>query len=185
MNKLIIITGQPASGKTTLGKMISSEFNYVFLDKDILFDDFSNFITSEKTKPHDKDSKFFKENIRPLEYSSLHKVIMSQVELNNNIVSVAPYGKEIMKNNTYFKDLKECLVNKNYELIIIYLVADEEDIKNRMLHRKAPADYFKLNDWAHYIDSRNIKIENLNPLINEIIENKKTLQTFNLLKKYF
>lgn len=180
--QIVLIAGEPASGKTTIGKHISEQYTFVFLDKDILCDKFTNYITTEKTHPNDKDSPYYKKNLRPLEYEILNDVVISQAKLGLSIVSVAPYGSEVKPDSLYFKDFKDKIkkINSDYEVIVLSISASKNQIKERMLKRNNLADQGKLEDWEAYTKTRQIK--EYNSEIDYFINNEVLEETYNKIK---
>lgn len=176
--QMIVITGQPSTGKTTVGKHFSNYFDISFLDKDIICDEFTFYIMKNMFgKEFDKDSHEYRENVRSIEYSTLKKIIKVQIELEVSFLVVAPFTEEIKEDSIYFDDIYELAELHGYDIYFIHLVANENEIKKRMIKRNKPEDKSKLDDWDNYykkFESKKIKkyIKSfLNEDFNDTIEN--------------
>jgi deoxyadenosine/deoxycytidine kinase len=159
--QMLIISGQPGTGKTTIGKYFASYFDIAFLDKDIICDEFTFYIMKNLfKKDNDKDSKEYKENVRDLEYLTFKKIIKSQLELETSFVAVAPFTKEINEDNSYFDELYNLAEHKGYDIYFIHLAANTEEIKRRIIRRNKPEDKYKIDNWDEYVkrfENKNLK----------------------------
>lgn len=151
-NKLILIGGMPASGKTTVGKQLASKLSLPFLDKDTLCDLYTNYVVGKETYSNDRASSLYTKTLRPLEYEILFHVAFEQVELGLSPVLVAPFSTEFV-NNDMMDSLKLRLFKKNpsFQLVSILIEADPESVKERMTKRGRNEDSKKLENWDSYI----------------------------------
>lgn len=159
--QMIIISGQPGAGKSTVGRYFAQYFDIAFLDKDIICDDFTFYIMKNLfNKENDKDSKEYKENVRDLEYLTLKKILKSQLDIEVSFVAVAPFTKEINEKSNYFDDLVQLAELKGYDIYFIHLVSNENELKKRIIRRNKPEDISKIKNWDEYIkrfDNNNLK----------------------------
>ncbi len=155
MNKLILLGGMPASGKTTLGKKLSSHYNLPFLDKDTLCDLYTNYVVKEKTFDGDRSSALYKNILRPLEYQILWKVSLEQVSLGLTPIVVAPFSSEF-PSKLKLEELRETLkkTNPNTALVTILLAIDEDSVKNNMVLRNRTEDQDKISQWSSYFQEK-------------------------------
>lgn len=155
MNKLILLGGMPASGKTTLGKKLSSHYSLPFLDKDTLCDLYTNYVVKEKTFDGDRSSALYKNILRPLEYQILWKVSLEQVSLGLTPIVVAPFSSEF-PSKLKLEELRETLkkTNPNTALVTILLAIDEDSVKNNMVLRNRTEDQDKISQWSSYFQEK-------------------------------
>lgn len=163
MKKIIIITGMPGVGKTTLGKALAKTINAAFLDKDTVSDKFTNLITKNVTHEHDKESDFYRSEVRDLEYEVTMDIAIEQINYINNVIVVGPFTKELKDNLIFFEKYKKN--NINVEFHFFNIICNKEENKRRIKIRNLPEDKMKLDDWKNYSKRRkDIKL-NKNVLI--------------------
>lgn len=175
---MIIILGQPGTGKTTIGKHFSRYFDIAFLDKDIICDQFTFYIMKNIfNKENDKDSEDYKKNVREIEYSTFKNVMKSQIELDVSFVAVAPFTMELKEDSNYFDELYEFANSREYDSYFINIISRPEEIKRRIIRRNKPEDKFKILNWSEYTkrfenQKKKSYIKNfLNEDINDTIDN--------------
>ena len=154
-NFVILLGGMPASGKTTLGRRIAKDFKIPFFDKDLLCDDYTNFVTERETYPNDRHSDFYRNHLRDLEYQIM--LLQSYEHAKENICSIciSPFTSEFQNTKTINqieKNLKKA--NPSFELITIALRLSSEETKSRMISRGRKEDKDKLDDWDNYINEK-------------------------------
>jgi dephospho-CoA kinase len=161
--QMIIVSGQPGTGKTTVGKYFAEYFDIAFFDKDIICDDFTFFIMSSiYGNTHDKDSKDYKDNVRCLEYKTVMNIMKSQVDLNLSFVMVAPFTQEIQNGSTFFDSLLEESKLREYDVYFIHIKVPPEELKERIIKRNKPEDKVKIENWDIYqtrFNENNLKDE--------------------------
>lgn len=150
--QIIIVTGQPGTGKTTIGKHFAEYFDISFFDKDIICDDFTFFIMSKiYGNEYDKDSIHYKSNVRSLEYKTVMNIMESQINLNLSFVMVAPFTEEIQNGNNYFEKIIEESKLRDYDIYFIHIQVPENELKERIEKRNKPEDKAKLENWQTYV----------------------------------
>jgi shikimate kinase len=159
--QIIIISGQPGTGKTTIGKHFAEYLDVGFFDKDVICDDFTFYIMSKiYGKIDDKDGNEYKDNIREIEYKTISNIIMSQLELNLSFVVVAPFTQEIKESSGYFDVLEEQARLRDYDVYFIHIKVDDEELKSRIVKRNKPEDKSKIEHWQNYskrFDENNLR----------------------------
>lgn len=156
---ILFLRGKAATGKTALSKLITVQYNYNYLSKDIFFDN----LLQQGLSWQDATSKA---------YDQLAQAIQEAHDLNFDIV--VDLG---LAHTPYFKEF----INKlslNLEYVRFYLTTCSDDaiwskrIQNRIDAPKAPNQAFKSTDeaFAHYakhdmhlLDSE-ILVDSIHPL---------------------
>jgi adenylate kinase family enzyme len=84
---LHIITGKPASGKSTFGKKLAMENNSTLLDSDTVTEKLikTSLRLSGKDE-NDRDSLYYKENYRSIVYETLFDITEENIIHNNVII---------------------------------------------------------------------------------------------------
>lgn len=154
-NKIILIGGMPASGKTTLGKLLAKTLKLPYLDKDTLCDKYTNYVVAKETFPNDRSSELYTKTLRNLEYEIMFHVALEQVSLELCPVLVSPFSSEFIdedKMKEMERRLKE--VNPNYEMVSVLVEADPDEVKEKIVERNRKEDSEKINQWETYIQGK-------------------------------
>lgn len=157
MKRLILVTSPPACGKTYVSKQLARHLKHVvYLDKDTLIV-LSKQIFKVANQPYDRSSPFFEENIRNAEYEAIVDLAMEALEYEDMVLINAPFSREV-RNVAYMAALREKLRRKNARLTVIWVQADVEVCRQRMIARKSERDTTKLANWDRYIKTRDFNI---------------------------
>ncbi len=146
MNKLYIITGSPASGKTTFAKELAKKEKAVFLDIDAVTETIIKVSMKELTgDENDRDSKTFKSLFRNPIYETLFNIAKENLPVSNVIIT-GPFTKEI-RNSKWLEKLK----TEIWPNISIYYIYCKPQIRyNRLKLRNNSRDLNKLQDWKEF-----------------------------------
>ncbi|MEH7224458.1 ATP-binding protein [Bacillus sp. JJ1566] len=154
--KLVLIIGVAGSGKTEVGKQVSKHLNYVYIDKDTLTRPYTEkFLktSSPNQDPNDRESAFYLEHVRPLEYLISLNVAEENLRLGNHVVISAPFLSEAKMTN-WIK--KEVLVGRRLmrkiDVKVIWVESDRETERKRIIQRGAERDKWKLFHWDQYTE---------------------------------
>ena len=155
--KLILVAAPPASGKTYVSEIIAKEIgNTVYLDKDDLCDLVRNSFAL-CGKEFDMDCEFYRDKIRPAEYSTVLHIAHSAIRFNDTVILNAPFGKEV-RNAKFMRSLREKTNAAGAELWLIWVHTPTELCKARMEERGAERDIMKLENWEAYVKKVNYSI---------------------------
>lgn len=146
MATLVIVLGVAGAGKSTIGKEIAKRLHFLYLDKDTLTEPFVEALNPRK---HDRESIYYLNKIRPIEYKVLLDVAEENLRLGQSVVLSAPFGKEALDPNWLEREL-ECTRGLQVRLKIIWVKVDTTTERLRLAKRKAARDQWKLNHWEQY-----------------------------------
>lgn len=152
---VLFLTGPGGSGKTSLAKAfvfkkLAQRQLWTMVDKDTTSKAYCDFILkSTGHDPNDRDSPWYKEHLRDLDYQSAIDVAEEQLDLGFNVVMPGPWTKEI-ENNT----LNSKIFNSfsDISVIKIGLLIDKEELKKRILKRGLDRDAVKLKDLDSFVE---------------------------------
>ena len=150
--KLILVAAPPACGKSYVSERIAEVCGHiVYLDKDDLCD-LVGCAFDMGGKEHNMDSKFYSENIRPFEYSTIIRIALSALRYEDTVLINAPFGNEV-RDSEYMAELKHAINKMGGELALIWVVTPLEICYERMKQRNATRDVWKLKNWNTYVKS--------------------------------
>lgn len=151
---ITIVIGEAGVGKSAVGKLIAKEKNYTYIDKDTatisLTEQYLGESSPTKNK-HDRDSAFYLETVRPLEYKSILALAFEYIELGNNVVLTAGFELEIQDENWLQTNPDIIKIRALADLNVVMVTVDKQTLLNRLITRNELRDTWKLNNWETYL----------------------------------
>ena len=152
--KLILVASPPACGKNFVSERIAQECGHiVYLDKDDLCD-LVGCTFDLCGQERNMDSKFYSENIRASEYSTIIRIALSALRYEDTVLVNAPFGKEV-RDSGYMAYMKNTVNKMGAELALVWVIAPSETCYERMKKRNAIRDLWKLENWKEYVKNIN------------------------------
>ncbi len=152
--KVIFLVGPAGSGKSTVGKLISSHFHLGYLDKDVICNKFTGkMLENQGLSPNERDGCDFYQNvIMPLEYETLLEIAADNIKNGISVILDAPFigyfGDE-----KYIEKLKEKYSWENSVPLVLKVTVSSEVLFERIKERNTQRDEWKLENWDVFIDS--------------------------------
>ena len=154
--KLILVASPPACGKTYLARKLARALkNVVYMDKDA-FNAFGKQICKVAGEPYNPDSDFFRANVREIEYEVTVDMALEALLYSNTVIVNAPFGKELWDID-YMKALKVRAGALGARLVVVFIEANSDICKRRMIERNSIRDVWKLEHWDEYVNMTNFK----------------------------
>lgn len=151
---VIFVIGEAGVGKSAVGKIIAREKNYTYLDKDTatisLTEQYLGESSPTKNK-HDRESAFYLDTVRPLEYKTILALTLENIELGNNVVLTAGFELEISDENWLHTNLDVMKIRALADLKVVLVTVDQQTLLNRLITRNELRDTWKLNNWDAYL----------------------------------
>lgn len=146
----IIVAGCAGAGKTTLGKEIAKKLDFAFVDKDTVCGDFTDFIlTKTGGSAAERESKLYKNEVRPMEYLSTFKVCKDILDCGKGVVLAIPFVKEIQHYDMW-EDICSAVGLDENNLLVVWIEHNEAREHRNILKRNSPRDDYKLEHWSEY-----------------------------------
>lgn len=158
MQKLIYFVGVAGTGKTTVAKKVASEIPCAFLDRDTVGGRFvERFLIDQGLDKDDRDSSFYQENLRDLEYETTKDICIENLRMGQNVFMISPFTKEL-KDPQYLTDLLKRAGKTNRDVnvkVVVVTLQDIDEQRSRIEKRATKRDAWKLENWADYEDRVN------------------------------
>lgn len=143
---LILITGMPGSGKTTLGKQLAEYLCMPYIDYDTVCQPFLAELWRQGDEPRAYSQ--FCIDWRDASYGAFWDTVMENLKLCVSVIASAPLSRErgIQK---YFFSLKE-KTDSSFNVLNLHMHPDQEIIRRNLIRRGNERDIEKLNDWDRF-----------------------------------
>lgn len=153
MQKLVYFVGVAGTGKTTVAAKAAAEIPNAFLDRDTVGGRFvEKFLEQQGLDTDDRDSQFYKDNLRDLEYDTTLDICIENLSVGQNVFMISPFTSEL-KNKQYLEDLLTSANKTQKEVdvkVIVVTLQDIEQQRNRIEQRGTERDTWKLDNWDQY-----------------------------------
>lgn len=147
-HNLFIVTGLPATGKTTFARRLASSIRGCLIDIDIATEPIVQAAMEKITNNRDdRDSPTFKQTFRNPIYTTLFDLADSNLP-HTSVVLTGPFTKE-SDNPDWPLEIQERLLS-TCKVICFHLHCSDELRKRRLAKRANPRDRAKLTDWEQH-----------------------------------
>jgi predicted kinase len=173
VQKLVFFVGVAGTGKTTVAEKVSEDIPCAFLDRDTVGGRFvERFLEMNDLDPNDRDSTFYKENLRDLEYDTTKDICIENLRVGQNVFMISPFTAEL-KNKEWIEEVIAASGKSKAEVdvkVVVVTLQDMEQQRKRIEERGTDRDTWKLENWDSYetrVDfiptiNWDIPIENIN-----------------------
>lgn len=150
---IIVVIGPTGVGKSAVGKIIAKNLQYTYIDKDAATSYLTEYILeslSPTKNKNDRESAFYVQAVRPLEYKSILTQALENIELGNNVVVTADFDLEIQDASWLDQDPVMQKILAHAQLKVIHVHVDKQTLLKRLISRNELRDEWKLNNWDAY-----------------------------------
>lgn len=153
MQKVVFFVGVAGTGKTTVAEKVVKEIPAAFLDRDTVGGRFVEaFLKKEGLDPDDRDSHFYKEHLRDLEYDATKDICIENIRVGQNVFMISPFTAEL-KSNEWIEEVLQTAGKTKDDVDVKVVVVTLDDIdqqKARIEGRGTERDTWKLENWQSY-----------------------------------
>ncbi|TCM97711.1 AAA domain-containing protein [Paenibacillus sp. BK033] len=153
MQKLVFFVGVAGTGKTTVARKISERIPAAFLDRDTVGGRFVEAMLERNgLDKNDRDSDFYKQNLRDLEYDTTKDICIENLAAGQNVFMISPFTAEL-KNKAWIEEVIAAagLTKSQVDVKVIVVTLDNIELqKNRIIGRHTDRDQWKLDNWSQF-----------------------------------
>ncbi|NIK69877.1 AAA family ATPase [Paenibacillus sp. BK720] len=153
MQKLVFFVGVAGTGKTTVARKISERIPAAFLDRDTVGGRFVEAMLERNgLDKNDRDSDFYKQNLRDLEYDTTKDICIENLAAGQNVFMISPFTAEL-KNKAWIEEVITAagLTKSQVDVKVIVVTLDNIELqKNRIIGRHTDRDQWKLDNWSQF-----------------------------------
>lgn len=144
-----IIIGSAGSGKSTIARQLARRHQAALLDKDCMFAELVSFTLAAYGEPDDRDSPFYCEQVRPLEYSAMMGVASDNLALGTSVIIDAPFAA-FLNQPDYLTSAIADACWPAVPTVVAYVATAPEVIRHRLVKRGLARDEWKLKNWEQF-----------------------------------
>jgi len=152
--RVVFLVGAAGSGKSTVGKMIATHFNFAYLDKDVICNKFTGkLLETQGISPNERDGcNFYQTEIMPLEYETLLEIAADNVANGISVVLDAPF-LGYFSDKEYIKKLKGKYSWEDSVPLVLEVTVNSKVLLKRIKQRNLDRDEWKLLNWNVFLNS--------------------------------
>ena len=157
--QIILISGPPGIGKSTLAKRLATALSATHLDKDCIDEPFS---------PGDRGKKYTK-TIEPKVLTALLNLAQLNTRPGNHVILDVPWTHILLNSPTWVKQIKLLVKASRAKLVVLECVLPEDELKKRIRSRGLTRDQVKLTEkgWKNF--QKSDRLGEKNPFPHHIL----------------
>lgn len=157
--KLILVSGAPGAGKSTLSAKLVATFGLVWLDKDAIDEPFS---------PGRRDHHYNRE-IEPKVLEALFNLARINLSVGQSVLIDLPWTHILLNEPRWVARVRETAASTGAGLIVLECRLSEESLRQRMAKRGLDRDQVKLTDEGWSAFRTRDRLGEKNPLPHHVI----------------
>lgn len=151
---IVLMVGATGVGKSFIGKMIAKKKGYGYIDKDTATSPLvERYLAacSPTNDSHDRESAFYKNEVRPLEYQTILAIVEDNIKLSNSVVLTAGFEQEIIDADYLRSNAQMSRLREQANIIVVKVRVDSKTLLTRLIKRNEQRDKWKLANWDAYV----------------------------------
>ena len=150
----LFILGHAGAGKSFLTDYFVQQQRlggrpWCVLDKDAVAENWTGpLLQALGQDPNDRDSPYFKQHVRDLQYQSTLRIAQDQLQIGLNVIFPGPWSRELASGALF--SAQELGLPATTRLLHVWLELPEAIRRQRIIKRGDPRDQWKLDNWQAY-----------------------------------
>lgn len=149
MESALLITGPPASGKSTLAAAVARRLRAALLDQDVVTGALTA-VVGDLVGTHDLDDPVLAGPTRDARYEALLATAVDNLRIGTPVVLVAPFTLE-RRDSAAWRVVRERLAGAGGRPALVWLRLPADELVRRLRARGAERDRGKLADAAAFV----------------------------------
>lgn len=153
MQKVVFFAGVAGTGKTTVARKLAEQMKVVFLDRDTVCGRFvEKCLRMNGLDPNDRDSAFYREELRDLEYEVLRDVCLDNLKAGQDVFMISPFTSELA-NSDWIGCLLQDAGKDQADVAVKVVVVTLQNTglqRRRIAGRRTERDNWKLEHWEEF-----------------------------------
>jgi predicted kinase len=146
---LYLVSGMPASGKSTFARELARRTNACLIDIDTSTEPLVQAAMAQLVgDPHDRDSPTFKQTFRAAIYDTLFAIADENLPHSDAIIT-GPFTKELA--NPRWREIVKGRLQTPCHVRCVFAHCDPDLRRKRITERANPRDEAKLKNWEDYL----------------------------------
>lgn len=164
---IILISGPPGAGKSTIARPLAQKIGAVLLDKDCIDEPFS---------PNDRGAHYTRE-IEPKVLQGLLNLAELNLSCGLSAILDVPWTHIMHNSPEWVTRITDLAKKTKSRLLVLECVISPEHLRQRLHHRGLARDQVKLSDegWQHF--ERTDRLDERNPLPHVTIDMTQAPET--------
>ncbi|WP_051910358.1 AAA family ATPase [Lysinibacillus sp. BF-4] len=151
---VVIMAGATGVGKSFIGQLIARKKGYSYIDKDTATRPFvERYLAacSPTQDSHDRESDFYIQKVRPLEYETILQLVQDNIALGQSVVVTAGFEQELDDATYLHSNPQMQALCAQATIIVVKVTVDSPTLLTRLIKRNDPRDKGKLSNWDAYV----------------------------------
>ncbi len=166
--KLILVSGPPGVGKSSLSLEIAKSTHSVLLDKDCVDEPFS---------PNDRGD-FYTKEIEPKVLQALLNLAALNLKVSQSVIIDLPWTHILINSPEQLSKINSFLLENKIQLKVIELYLDEKKLKERIEKRNLLRDKWKFSEEGWLKFKSLDKIDSLIPLDHFLVDASQPILSY-------
>jgi len=156
----VAVSGEPASGKTTVAECLAQYLGGVALDSDLITGPLRDtLLLLLELPPEAVDESLYQQKIRPSVYRCLTDTAAALCTFGVPVVVNAPFHPAGFPPEDW-EAFRSAVEVSGAKLLRVHVVAQPDVVRRRMRTRAAPRDAAKLRNWEEYRSQWDVELPN-------------------------